>query len=183
MASLAHVKQLYVLLNDNGIAGIYTTKQAASDNSDAERGDICHVVSAADLNTPLYVNAYEPPSVPTLSYGTSEVLLEAAYEPMPEVSEERYAELAAAQTDEDREFHEAVRGRRRTPEVPKTPKDIILAKLAADLGVEEPEDDVLGPEEPLPAPTARAVAPPKPTGGTSTVSPLGDAGVEFFSPV
>ncbi len=132
--NLARTKALYILMNENGIAGVFTTKKLAAEHSDSERGDVLHIISIEALNTILQVTDYTPPTVPVLTYT-------AAGEA---VADEEDLEAAEAQAQEALEaYYAAQQEATALPAAlprPKTSKERVLERLQKELGLEDDED-------------------------------------------
>jgi hypothetical protein len=178
MSNLSKAKNLYILVGDNGVSGVYTNEKSALEAANSEAGEVLHVVPVKFLNQQLGLTDYIPPTLPTLTYGPPSEGLAVEEDYQYDAEGEEYDE--EAQYDE--EGYPIIRRtsyRPGTPEVeipaaapkpaPQTAKDKILAKLQSDLDVEDEA--------------------PAPTGGTMVFhegrasSTSTGAAVEVFSPV
>ncbi len=133
MGALSNIRSLYILMNENGIAGIFTTKKLAAAYSDSERGDVLHIIGIEALNTLLQVTDYTPPTVPVLTYT-------AAGEAVADAED---LEAAEAQAQEALEAYYAAQQETATPAAlprPKTSKERVLERLQKELGLEDDED-------------------------------------------
>lgn len=173
---LTRTKALYVITNEErGVVGVYTAKARAQEAARADSGDVINVIPVGLLDEPLTATEYTPPTAPVLQYGLADGFDATEYVPMPEL-EPQLVQNGMDIEDYYTQTEEA------PPVVPKvlTAKDLILARLARDLGVEDENTD----EDP-----AAPVQPSAPSGGTAVFREGGTgpgstaASVEYFSPI
>lgn len=172
---MANIQSYRCVYHDEvGLVGLFTNKKAAEEAAASVPGSVLHVLPANLLNQTVAVTGYTPPSPPVLSYGepTDQYVLEEKYPDLALAQEQEY------QADEDYEYVSQTH----TVAPPKvlTAKDLILARLARDLGVEDESAD----DDP-----AAPVKAPAPSGGTAVFREGGTgpgstaASVEYFSPI